>query len=346
MRKSKKFPGVYVHDMQDDESFYIMYRAGGRQIKEKVGRKSEGYTQKMAADIRGSRIVDARHGKIIPKKKRVPTFYEAYTQMMDSKISVSEDRMKQIQGRYSKYLHGIFGCRRITEITPASIRSLIKMLEKAGYRSSTIKHYLSIVSMVFDHMEMKNPVKYVKYHAEDRVRQRFLTKDEARRLIDAIPKNLLELKMQVQIMLLTGMRLSECMNITGMDVCFSSKRIHVTGKGRNGVKKERFVEMNESLERLLRQFGVTWSGLMWIFPFDRAAFDRAVVRAGLGTSKDRIWKVTPHTLRHTFGSWLGQQGTSPLVIQEAMGHSKIQTSMRYAKLGDRATASAVGTLEL
>ena len=43
-------------------------------------------------------------------------------------------------------------------------------------------------------------------------------------------------------------------------------------------------------------------------------------------------RVSFHTLRHAFCSWLAQEGVPLRVIKELAGHKTIQTTMRYAHL--------------
>lgn len=43
-------------------------------------------------------------------------------------------------------------------------------------------------------------------------------------------------------------------------------------------------------------------------------------------------KVVFHTLRHTFASWLVQDGVPLVVVSKLLGHSILNITMRYAYL--------------
>jgi hypothetical protein len=57
--------------------------------------------------------------------------------------------------------------------------------------------------------------------------------------------------------------------------------------------------------------------------FVQGSFGRACKRAG-------IVGVTPHTLRHTCGTWMAQQGVPLRLIGEYLGHSDERTTKLYA----------------
>ena len=60
---------------------------------------------------------------------------------------------------------------------------------------------------------------------------------------------------------------------------------------------------------------------------------------------DTRQKVVFHSLRHTFASWLVQDGVDLFVVKELMGHERIDMTERYSHLSPIAMRSAVKTLE-
>ncbi|MCA1743089.1 MAG: site-specific integrase, partial [Desulfovibrionales bacterium] len=62
-------------------------------------------------------------------------------------------------------------------------------------------------------------------------------------------------------------------------------------------------------------------------------FMRIVNKLGFNDNiSDLRQKLTFHSTRHSFGSWLALQGTPLLTIKELMGHKTIEMTMRYAHL--------------
>ena len=354
--KSRKYPGVYIYKSRvrpGDECYYIMYWAYGRKVNEKVGWKSEGYTQEQAHKVRSDRIHAIRHGKELPKKEKAPTFTEAWELYHSSMVgNISKGPEKVHEQRFKKYLKPSIGSKRINSITPAHIRDLIGTLEKDLHRSTVVK-YLSIIRATYRIMKEEykyrgpNPMDQIKYQVKDRERMRFLTKEEASKILQAMAEKRNDLYIFTVIGLFTGMRSKEIMSIKGRDINFESGLIRVTGKGTNGQPKERFCEINPEVERLLKTVKLGPNDRLFKQKDLSQAWQPIVDELGLNDgvdSNNRIWRVTPHTLRHTFGSWLGQAGVSPYVIQDVMGHDNIQTSMRYTKLGPRPGKDAVRNL--
>ena len=87
-RKPVKFrgqvlSGVYtrestdrVHEGKPDICYDISYKVDGKKVWEKAGWLSEGYSAKMAADIRAERIRSIRHGDELPSKRKKAPYFE------------------------------------------------------------------------------------------------------------------------------------------------------------------------------------------------------------------------------------------------------------------------------
>ncbi|MBN2060747.1 MAG: tyrosine-type recombinase/integrase [Deltaproteobacteria bacterium] len=60
---------------------------------------------------------------------------------------------------------------------------------------------------------------------------------------------------------------------------------------------------------------------------------------------DRRQRLTFHSLRHTYASWLVMQGTPLYTVQLLLGHKSMSMTMRYSHLAPDTLKAAVVNFE-
>lgn len=137
-------------------------------------------------------------------------------------------------------------------------------------------------------------------------------------------------------MLYTGARLSEALYLDWRDVNLKHRAVTFWDT-KNG--ESRTVPLHErvflTLANLVHRDGAVFR-TQHGQPYARrrmgggqvaTAWRGACRRAGLEG-------ITPHTLRHTFASWLVMAGTPLRTVADLLGHKSLSMVMRYAHLSD------------
>jgi integrase/recombinase XerD len=140
-----------------------------------------------------------------------------------------------------------------------------------------------------------------------------------------------------------GLRVGEGLNLQIFDI--DSKRMLIkVNHGKGG--KDRYIPLPLDTLELLRNYYRIHRNPKWIFPavgrdMKRASIsdrpmDRTSVRDALkrAVQKAKIIKpgITIHTLRHSYATHLLEQGVNIRAIQIYLGHSNLETTMKYLHL--------------
>jgi integrase len=192
------------------------------------------------------------------------------------------------------------------------------------------------------------PTKRIKFPPKAPARQRWLTPAEAQLLLDEVKRRSETMYLMTKISLHTGMRWLEIAKLQGTDIDFEVGTILIKN---DKAGRDRTVYMTEELQQEIATLKLHRNKL--IFP-DRhgnvrkrpsSSYERAVQFLGLNQDvTDARDKVVFHTLRHTFGSWLAQEGVPLYTIGQLMGHSLEETTRRYAKLCPEVKYNAVANI--
>jgi len=132
----------------------------------------------------------------------------------------------------------------------------------------------------------------------------------------------------------TGLRLSECVNLTWDKIDWGTRTIRVFGKGDKealvplpvDVRDRLWKNRNHHPERVF-----SWShGDDW-HPFTTSGLDSALGRA---VAKAKIPDFHFHDLRHTAATRLLRKSGNLVAVQKLLRHEDIKTTRRYAHVND------------
>ncbi len=173
-----------------------------------------------------------------------------------------------------------------------------------------------------------------------------LSREEVQRLFAAVTN--LKQKALFMVAYDAGLRLSEIRHLRVEDIDSQRMVLRIRqGKG----KKDRYARLTPGLLKLLRQYWCEYRPRSWLFPgasldkhYDIATPGRLLKKAcrKAGITK----RVTMHTLRHSFATHLLEAGTNLRVIQQMLGHEKIQTTCLYTHISLEEQREAPSTMEL
>lgn len=173
----------------------------------------------------------------------------------------------------------------------------------------------------------------------------YLTEQEVSELVKAIDHDLIRLV--VAFLYYTGLRISECLNLTTDDVDLNQQMVHVrAGKG----NKDRLVPLSEKILPLLNEYSdkVRPQAAKSFFATDKTGKLSPVYvnRVLADTTKKLGWKktVTAHILRHSFASQLVKKDVNLVQIQKLLGHSSLKVTSVYTHADTDQLKDAVSVL--
>jgi len=217
-------------------------------------------------------------------------------------------------------------------------------LDKRGLASATRLRRLAAIASFFTFLEEvgavhSNPIRTVPRPRQEMGERRVLSEDEYRRLQNACQDNLRD-RAIIELFLQTGLRLSEAVSLRLADVQIESSgngrqigAASLRGKGR----KQRTVTLNwkacAALSAYLRERPKVETDGVFVARSGSPLGPRAIqdiVKTYLRQAK--IQGASVHALRHTFATHMVRKGTNLRVVQEALGHSSLQTTSVYVSL--------------
>jgi integrase/recombinase XerD len=197
----------------------------------------------------------------------------------------------------------------------AAVRSFYRWLKKNDY----------IKEAPIDKLETpKMPKRLPKY----------LTDSEVRQVIDAV--KIYRNKTIVMLLYSSGMRISELWSLNRDTIDFENKQMRIVGKG----NKERTAFLNQETKDMLEKYLASRTdnnSALFVNHngerLGRREIQKFMRKAGLDAGLKK--PVTPHKMRHSFGSRMVQNGAPIQVVQQCLGHNDIATTQIYSFLDNK-----------
>jgi integrase len=256
---------------------------------------------------------------------------------------------------FVKQLRASFAGVVMNDLKGPDIAAHIARRRADGIKDSSINRELEVLSAAINHArhqldwDLPNPVSG-RMLKEPEGRVRWITREEARRLLDAAGESrspyLVDL---LTVALNTGMRREEMLGLEWRRVDLQAGLIHLEAHHTKSGKR-RSVPLNQSARRAIlsraRFRAEHCPASPWVFCKQNGKRIEDARKGFLAAcAKVGIEDFHFHDLRHTCAAWLVSAGVPLSEVRDLLGHSTITMTERYAHLAPERVRCAVAVLD-
>lgn len=233
---------------------------------------------------------------------------------------------------FAKYAKSRREDARWSTITMADVDAFIIAQSNGGKKPATLCRQISSISSFYKFLKrngymVESPVKYESRPKIEKTIPHTIAHDT---MMQAWSKTSGELHAILTILMTTGVRIQECLDITWDDIKWEKRQIIIHGKG----GKQRIVYISDVL---LWELQTVAKDKKWrIFP---SWTQERVRREMYWVSRefDNLQHYSPHTIRHTYATELAKMGANVTTIATLMGHNSIKTTQKYIDMNQMET---------
>ncbi|NCU10713.1 MAG: site-specific integrase [Sphingomonadaceae bacterium] len=281
-------------------------------------------------------------------KKAVPT----YADLAEDHLTFARAHLRRpenVERVIRVHLLPRWGKERADAITTRDVAKWLAEKRKSGLAPATVEKLKVTLGRSFQ-LAIRAGVKGVKFNPAQAIprekfnnaRDRFLTAEEAARLLKAAEQSLNpQLKNIIGLLLLTGARRGELLYAKWEHIDLERK-LWFLPMTKNGTS--RYVPLSKPALDIINQLP-RFDGCPWLLPNPASKgktpytdlkhpFDTARQAAGLPD-------VSLHTLRHSAASFMVNAGIDIYAVGRILGHKSIVSSQRYSHLANDTLLAAV-----
>lgn len=234
------------------------------------------------------------------------------------------------------------------------------------YKQKTIKRKIASIKAFYSYLEEEelveqNPFQKIKVKFKETIiLPRIIPREEIEQLLNYIYASLSSLSgiqykhtlrdaSVVEVFFATGARVYEISNIRAENINLNSGLIRIMGKG----GKERYIQIsNTAVLDILRKYyaenetEIRKSGYFFINNRGKRYTEQSIrlMLKKYTLKADIQRKITPHMFRHSFATYLIEEGVDVSCVQQILGHSSIKTTQIYIHVAAKKQADILREL--
>jgi len=325
------------------KTFYLRYQHNRKTRSHKIGdakAMSAAIARKEAKRVKS----EINLGKDLHADKTVrrntPTLNEFYAEHYLPYVKQRKRSWVTDKSIFENHILPALGKQQMSDITKYMVMKLHSSQVEKGFKAGSANKLPIFISAAFNLAikwditgVTKNPAAKFELLPENNKIERYLTQDEAARLLTSVSdsENKL-LKYIVLFLLLTGARRNECLQAKWEHFDYKAMTwtipLSKSGKPHHVPITSELLNLLETIPRRNNSqyvFENVKTGKAYTNTY--TAWNTARKKAGLAD-------VRLHDLRHTFASTLVNSGRSLYEVQSLLGHSNIAVTQRYAHLSN------------
>lgn len=230
----------------------------------------------------------------------------------------------------------------LNQLNKDDINNFLKNMDAS---SRTKAHYLTVLNsyynyLIFTGVLSMNPCDMIKSPKIEKKLPVYLTIEEIDKLFNIRLNKPIDYrnKAMLELLFATGTRISELTSLTLSQINFEESIIKVMGKG----KKERIIPIANNALNYLKVYIYNYREYLvkntseYVFlnkngeKISRQGFFKILKKMAQDSGINK--NISPHVLRHSFATYLLNNGVDLRVIQELLGHENLETTEIYSHL--------------
>ena len=325
--------------MKNPNGYGTVYRLSGNRRRPYVARVPTGrkngrvvyQTLDYFEDKTSAVIALAEYNKNPVSTKASITLKELYDEWSAIKYEEVSKSTKESYEAGWKHL-SIYEGVCFKELRSGHIRNVINSCHKEGLSRSSLEKIKIVSNMLYSYalendIVHKNYAKFVKLPKAEKAEHKSFTDLEIQTIENAADK--VEWADTILILIYTGMRISELLQLTRFNIDFDTMTI--TGGIKTDAGRNRIIPIHPKiLKHVKKWYGKNGDTL--IFHKDKQPIRSRYFRDEYYTptlQKLKVRELTPHKCRHTCARLMAEAGMDKLAIQRILGHENYSTTADY-----------------